>query len=74
MLERYLVIGEGPGMFSSGLRNFAELDHALEHVFLVTENGWLRTAAELGLIGMLLYGLDAVDPRYGRDPAFGTVL
>jgi hypothetical protein len=57
VLERYLVIGEGPGMFSSGLRNFAESDHALEHVFLVTENGWLRTVAELGLIGMLLYGL-----------------
>jgi hypothetical protein len=56
VLERYLVIGEGPGMFSSGLRNFAESDHALEHV-LGTENGWLRTAAELGLIGMLLYGL-----------------
>jgi hypothetical protein len=57
VLERYLVIGEGPGVFSSGLRNFAESDYALEHVFLVTENGWLRTAAELGLIGMLLFGL-----------------
>jgi hypothetical protein len=57
VLERYLVIGEGPGMFSSGLRNFAEPDHVLEHVFLVTENGWLRMAAELGVIGMLLYGL-----------------
>jgi hypothetical protein len=57
VLERYLVIGEGPGMFSSGLRNFAESDRALEHIFSVTENGWLRTAAELGLIGMLLYGL-----------------
>jgi hypothetical protein len=57
VLERHLVIGEGPGMFSSGLRNFAESDYALEHVFLVSENGWLRTAAELGLMGMLLYGL-----------------
>jgi hypothetical protein len=57
VLERHFVIGEGPGMFSSGLRNLAESDHAFEHVFLVTENGWLRTAAELGLIGMLLYGL-----------------
>ena len=57
VFERYLVIGEGPGMFSSGLRNFAESDHTLSHIFSLSEHGWFRMAAEVGVIGMLLYGL-----------------
>jgi hypothetical protein len=57
LLERYFLIGEGPGMFSAGLRNLADPGNADQFTFSDTENGWLRTAAELGIFGMLLYGL-----------------
>jgi hypothetical protein len=56
VLERYLLIGNGPGFFSAGLRNFAGASQADQYVFMIAENGWLRTAAEVGVIGMLLYG------------------
>ena len=55
-LEHYFLIGEGPGLFSAGLRNFADEGQADQYVFMIAENGWLRTAAEVGVIGMLLYG------------------
>ena len=56
VLEHYFLIGEGPGLFSAGLRNFAGAGQADQYVFMIAENGWLRTAAEVGVIGMLLYG------------------
>jgi hypothetical protein len=56
VLERSFFIGEGPGLFSAGLRNFANGSQVDQYIFMIAENGWLRTAAEIGVIGMLLYG------------------
>jgi hypothetical protein len=55
ILEHYFLIGEGPGLFTSGMRNLAGSDQADQYVFMIGENGWLRIAAEVGVIGMSLY-------------------
>ncbi len=55
VLERWPVLGEGPGMFSSGLRNLADLANSGQYVFRVTRTaGSGRPPARL--IGMIIDG------------------